>query len=176
VSWALLIVEDDADIREELAGILTARGFHVFAAGNGVEALDLARQQGIKPSVILLDLVMPVMDGVALLECQHEVPLLDGVPVIVITAQATRVPRTLPPTVRAVLEKPLPLAQLIGFVQDVCSTMARSGAPRLAKGSGGLEAKEIAAPLSPAPPLDLDHVKEPHQEPRVDGAAQEGES
>jgi CheY-like chemotaxis protein len=153
VSWALLIVEDDADIREELAGILAARGFHVLGAANGVDALDVARNQGIKPSLILLDLVMPVMDGVEFLERQHDVALLADVPVIVITAQATRVPRELPTTVCAVIEKPLPLAQLIHSIQDVCGAVPRT--------------------TLRTPARDLSQIEQPHQEASVGGAAEE---
>jgi CheY-like chemotaxis protein len=143
LSWALLIVEDDDAIREELTEILAARGFHAYASANGAEAVELANERGIKPSIVLLDLVMPVMDGVEFLERQDESPLLKDVPVVILTAQIGRVPKQMPPSVRAVLEKPIPLAELIAIIQHVCGSVVRSGVPRFARGSGGLEAKEI---------------------------------
>jgi CheY-like chemotaxis protein len=125
MSWALLIVEDEPDIREELAEILQARGFRPIAASNGIEALDVATRQGIRPAVILLDLVMPLMNGLEFLERQHEVPLLAGVPVVVITAQKS-LATNLPPTVRAVMEKPLQLPALLAIVRDACGSIPMS--------------------------------------------------
>jgi CheY-like chemotaxis protein len=58
----VLIVEDDPDIREDLAELLRSRGYAVSTAGNGSEALD-ALSGGDLPRVILLDLMMPVMNG-----------------------------------------------------------------------------------------------------------------
>jgi CheY-like chemotaxis protein len=177
MSWALLIVEDDADICSELDSIFTARGFHAFVASNGVEALDLARQRGIKPSVILLDLLMPVMNGLEFLEQQHEVPLLADVPVVVLTAQRQLMAHGLPPTVRAVLDKPTPLATLIQIIQDVCGHIPRSGMPppTFAKGTGALDAAELIPPGS-APPLRLDHVEEGTEHPGVDRPVGDDES
>src|SRR3954466_14273319 len=58
----VLIVEDDPDIREDLAELLRSRGYEVATARNGREALDALRD-GEHPRVILLDLMMPVMNG-----------------------------------------------------------------------------------------------------------------
>jgi CheY-like chemotaxis protein len=124
MSWALLIIEDEPDIREELQSILSARGFQAHAASNGAEARAITDGRGVRPAVILLDMVMPVMDGNEFLARQHEIPLLADVPVIVLTAQPERA-KDLPPTVRAVLEKPLPLASLLRVIQSVCDGTMR---------------------------------------------------
>ena len=58
----VLIVEDDEDLREMMAQLLTLEGFQTAAVANGREALDYLRATA-KPNVILLDLMMPVMDG-----------------------------------------------------------------------------------------------------------------
>jgi two-component system, chemotaxis family, chemotaxis protein CheY len=149
VSWPLLIVEDDPDIRDALVEIFTARGYRPNAAGDGAQAIDFAKRLGVRPAVIVLDMVMPVMDGAEFLEHQREVPQLDGVPVIILTAQPDRV-RDLPPTVRAVLSKPLVLPDLLRLVQDMCHGVPvapRSGAPApMGKGSGGLSARKLTPP------------------------------
>jgi len=61
----VLIVEDDAALRKVLIDKLTAEGFVVFGAVNGVEGLKLAAEK--HPALILLDIFMPIMDGVAML-------------------------------------------------------------------------------------------------------------
>jgi CheY-like chemotaxis protein len=62
----ILIVEDEAPLRNAIADILTFEGFTVFQAKNGQEGLDLSLAQ--HPDLILLDLMMPVMDGLTMLE------------------------------------------------------------------------------------------------------------
>lgn len=124
MSWGLLVVEDDADIRDELANIFAARGYRAFAAGNGKEALALSEEQGMRPALILLDLAMPEMDGMEFLRQQARTPLLADVPVVVMTAYQLG-ERTFPSNVKAVLEKPLALARLLEVIQDVLN--ARPG-------------------------------------------------
>jgi CheY-like chemotaxis protein len=119
MAWQVLIVEDDADVRESLAEVLDARGYHTLTAGDGREALSLIRAAGVKPSVVLLDLMMPVMDGYEFLEIQAEDPWLAQVPVVLVTAQ--RPARKLAySSVRRVVEKPLDLRALLAVVRDVC--------------------------------------------------------
>lgn len=125
VSWPLLIVEDDVDVREELAEIFNARGFRSMIATDGADAFALASGRGQRPAVIVLDLVMPRMDGAAFLAHQHESPVLDGVPVIILTAQRDRLDRPTS-TVRAVLEKPFQLPTLLRLVQDIVHESPRS--------------------------------------------------
>lgn len=119
MSWPILVVEDDAAIREELVEVLAARGFRPLGAANGAEAISVAGELGFRPAVIVLDLVMPIMDGLEFLDRQPEVPMLDGVPVIILTAQSGRA-RPLTPTVCAVLEKPVRLPRLLALVHDAC--------------------------------------------------------
>ncbi len=83
---AILVVDDDFDIREALAEILEDRGFVVTTAANGLEALERLRTMTQPPSAILLDLMMPVMDGYGFLDACRNEPPLASIPVIVITA------------------------------------------------------------------------------------------
>ena len=80
----ILIVEDDFDIREALTQILEEEGYAVREAANGREALDVAARE--LPSLILLDLMMPVMNGWQFRAEQIKDPRLAPVPVLVISA------------------------------------------------------------------------------------------
>jgi CheY-like chemotaxis protein len=137
VSWIVSLVEDDEDIREHLAEVMRARGLQVVEARNGAEVLDLVRRRGIRPALLVLDLMMPVMDGWALLAAQASEPMIDGVPVIVITAYELQGP--FPATVQAVFRKPFPLASLLDTIRHVTSSIEPPRRP-LARGSEGLPA------------------------------------
>jgi CheY-like chemotaxis protein len=82
----VLIVEDDEDIRQSLCYILEDEGLTTLSAGNGQEALDLLRSLIEKPSVILLDLSMPVMDGREFLQRMGRDPAISTTPVIIVSA------------------------------------------------------------------------------------------
>lgn len=82
----VLVVDDDADIREALADLLTDRGFVVITANNGADALQLLRTLDGPPSLILLDIMMPVMNGYEFLDQQLGDPALASIPVAIITA------------------------------------------------------------------------------------------
>jgi signal transduction histidine kinase len=84
----LLVVEDDADIREALDGLLSMEGFRVTGCSNGREALDWLRHAS-KPDLILLDLMMPVMDGWQFRVAQKDDPELSRIPVLALSADAT---------------------------------------------------------------------------------------
>jgi CheY-like chemotaxis protein len=87
VAPQVLVVEDDAPIREALCAVLRDDGYAVAEAGDGQEALEFLRTHPT-PRVILLDLMMPVMDGWTFLREQAADPALAGIPVVVITAGA----------------------------------------------------------------------------------------
>jgi signal transduction histidine kinase/DNA-binding response OmpR family regulator len=84
-SSAVLVVEDDAENRELMARTLEKSGWEVSEAGNGQEALDV--MASLEPKLILLDLMMPVMDGFGFLSALREKPEWQHIPVIVITAK-----------------------------------------------------------------------------------------
>jgi CheY-like chemotaxis protein len=81
----ILIVEDDAGTREALSMILSAQGFTVVGAANGQEALGLLRGD-VRPDLILLDLMMPIMDGWQFRREQVKDPALALIPVVVLSA------------------------------------------------------------------------------------------
>ncbi len=84
----LLVVEDDLDIREVLDGLLSLEGFQVHGCSNGREALEWLRIS-TRPDLILLDLMMPVMDGWQFRVIQKDDPRLSTIPVLALSADAT---------------------------------------------------------------------------------------
>jgi CheY-like chemotaxis protein len=98
----VLVVDDDLDVRVELAAGLRDLGCEVVCADNGEQALDYLRSGAPLPGLILLDLMMPVMDGNEFREHQRNDPLLAKIPVVVVTAG--REPSRLP--FAAIVRKP----------------------------------------------------------------------
>ena len=113
----VLIVEDDEDLREMMAQILSIEGFQPAAVANGREALDYLHTRQ-KPHVILLDLMMPVMDGWEFRRQQQADPDLAPVPVIVLSALDQG--RTGMVDAAAFIKKPLDFDRLIELVREHC--------------------------------------------------------
>jgi CheY-like chemotaxis protein len=84
----VLVVEDDADIREALAVTLQSGGYQVGAAANGKEALEQLRR-GPQADLIVLDLMMPVMDGWQFRKEQQHDPRLAAIPVVIVSADGS---------------------------------------------------------------------------------------
>jgi two-component system chemotaxis response regulator CheY len=118
-SHLVLVVEDDADFREALVSALEHAGYEVIAAVNGAAALQLLQWQ-IVPSVVILDLMMPVMDGRTFREHQLADPALASIPVIVLSAEAKAAELGTSPGVHAVLRKPVDLEALLHALDALC--------------------------------------------------------
>jgi diguanylate cyclase (GGDEF)-like protein len=88
VTSSVLVVDDDADIRAFLDVTLSLAGFEVLEAGDGVEALDVARRH--TPDLILLDVMMPRMDGFEALRRLREDARTSHIPVVLLTALVQR--------------------------------------------------------------------------------------
>lgn len=88
-SKPVMIVDDDLDLRELLSELIQDEGYEVVQASHGAEALALLRSGHLNPSLILLDLMMPVLDGWAFRRAQMEDPALREIPVIVLTADVS---------------------------------------------------------------------------------------
>ena len=113
----VFIVEDDLDTREMLARFLELEGFAVESAENGRLALDRLGQ-GAAACVIVLDLMMPVMDGWQFRQAQVQDEDLAKIPVIVVSAAGReRIERI---HADAYLSKPVDLEELIGCVTQFC--------------------------------------------------------
>ena len=113
----ILIVEDDADLRDMMAQLLLLEGFSAQAVGNGREALEYLREVD-PPELILLDLMMPVMDGWEFRREQRRDPKVADVPVIVLSAlDQSRVGDV---GEVAFLKKPLDFDRLLNLVRRYC--------------------------------------------------------
>ncbi len=109
----ILLVEDDAGIRESVAEALESEGYRVSSAANGSDALAwLAREV---PDVLLVDLVMPVMSGGELLARVKADPRLAGIPAILMTAAMPTAQSPIP-AADATLPKPFELEALLEVV------------------------------------------------------------
>ena len=82
---SVLLVDDDRDIRETLGELLADEGFQVEASWNGQTALARL-EEGFRPDVIVLDLMMPAMDGLTFRAQQRKNPALAHIPVVGLTA------------------------------------------------------------------------------------------
>jgi CheY-like chemotaxis protein len=133
----VLVVDDDAEIRQALADLLEDEDYGVLLAANGKEALDVVAAGGC-PDVILLDVMMPVMDGWHFLSARLRHPDLIEVPIIIISAgqEAEREARKV--GVFEVARKPLHVDDLIRRIED-CRRRTKAAA----------RADELAA-LSPS--------------------------
>jgi two-component system chemotaxis response regulator CheY len=114
----VLIVDDDETAREALAAFLEAEGYPVLEAANGREALDQLQRDSI--GAILLDLMMPVMDGWEFRAAQIRDPDLARVPVMVITADASARSRAMSLGVEEYMTKPIQFPRLLQFVARHC--------------------------------------------------------
>lgn len=118
VHCPVLIVEDDADLREMMAQLLSLEGFEAFTVANGREALQYLSSRPT-PDVILLDLMMPVMDGWEFRRQQQQDPELARVPVVVLSALDQS--RAVDLQAQAFLKKPLDFDRLLALVRKYCA-------------------------------------------------------
>ena len=116
----ILVVDDDRDIRDSLIETLEDHGFRATGAANGAEALDVLRRSPERPSLILLDLMMPVMDGPGFREEQLKNPSWAEIPVVVISAYSDAEARARRLDVEC-MRKPLKIRPLIDMVRRHCA-------------------------------------------------------
>ncbi len=81
----VLEVEDDPDIREMVSELLLSEGYKVVSAEHGQDALE-KMEGGFRPDVILLDLMMPVLNGFDVLRVMHRTPRWSSIPVVIVSA------------------------------------------------------------------------------------------
>lgn len=123
----IMIVEDDIDVRETLVEVLEDHHYVPLAVSNGQEAVDRLRSDPEKPCVILLDVMMPVMDGMQFRAIQRKDPELESIPVVVLTAHANMVDLAEQMNASAFLRKPVALDALLEIVQRFCRKLAAVG-------------------------------------------------
>jgi CheY-like chemotaxis protein len=118
-SLRVLVVDDARDVRNLIAAHLKRGGHTVLLAGDGIEALDLAREN--KPDLAIVDIMMPGMNGYELTETLREIPDTQDLPVIVLTARAGGADRAHAFRVGAdaFIQKPFELQRLTDAIASV---------------------------------------------------------
>ncbi len=120
----VLVVDDDIHIRYALVDALEDEGYRAVSASNGAEALQVLRELPKPPSVILLDLMMPVMDGWQFRAQQQRDPLLSKIPVVVVSAIGNGMGEAFQVSASAYLKKPFLVEDLVATVGRFCSNAA----------------------------------------------------
>lgn len=119
---SILIVEDEQIIRENLKALLELEGYPVFTANNGEEGLRILRTMP-HPCLVLLDLLMPVMNGMEFLEGKSHEDAIAPIPVCVVSGVAEKPDMS---NVAAYVKKPIEFECLLRFVRKFCSPPAES--------------------------------------------------
>jgi len=123
VTKKLLIVEDDATVREMLTLILNEAGFCVVTAGDGRAGLDCAWCE--RPDLILTDLEMPVMNGIQMILRLRQEPDLQNIPVLVLSAVPTAIlAQAVGAGAREALQKPVQVGPLIALIRQILGRAA----------------------------------------------------
>lgn len=122
---SILVADDEAEVRWFYVGVLRESGARVIEARDGVEALELARRES--PDVILADIVMPRLDGLALCAAVRREPLLDGVPVVLLSWRDDFLHRMreLRADAQGYLRKEVPARQVLDRVLGVLEPLTR---------------------------------------------------
>lgn len=110
----ILVVDDEPDIRETLRNLLEEEGYAVRCAENGQEALDALYDGSPLPSLILLDMMMPVMSGDDFLYAFRNIAAFRLIPVVVITASTIQRPQG----ATCLLRKPIDIDRLLSIIGE----------------------------------------------------------
>jgi CheY-like chemotaxis protein len=113
----VLLAEDDEDLREAMVEMLEDAGYAVAAVGNGRDALEWLEDNTASPKLILLDLMMPVMDGWQFLDERQKTAKIAAVPVVVLSANGdfTRETDTV-----GFMRKPVAVKSLLAIIARYC--------------------------------------------------------
>jgi CheY-like chemotaxis protein len=114
----ILVVEDDPSVRGLLQTLLSTEGYDVTTASDGLAGLVKASAQ--RPSLILLDVMMPDLGGIRVLEELHQDPALADVPVVVVTGKLEAIPALVDELgEESVFAKPFSVSDLLARVASV---------------------------------------------------------
>jgi CheY-like chemotaxis protein len=122
----ILLVEDDRDVRESIAEVLAEEGYRVSVAKTGVDALEQLGKSRRLPAAIVLDLMMPVMDGWEFCSLQQSHQEWAAIPVVVISADTNAKDKASALRPIACLRKPLDIDELLTILTRLMT--ARAGA------------------------------------------------
>jgi CheY-like chemotaxis protein len=117
---SILVVDDDDDVRKMMCFVLAAEGYAAVEAHDGVEALERMSADG-PPALVVVDLMMPRMDGEELIRKMHQNPALVKTPIAIISGRGTPEPIA---GVNAQLVKPVEIGELLSVVQKLSGAAA----------------------------------------------------
>jgi CheY-like chemotaxis protein len=120
----VLVVDDDTEIRETIIEVLEDAGYEAVGAADGLEALTQLRDPKDRWCVVLLDLMMPNMDGRTFRAEQLQDPALSPIPVVIVSAMADVAEAAEEMKVAAHVTKPIPLENLVNIVNRFCPRAA----------------------------------------------------
>jgi two-component system, chemotaxis family, chemotaxis protein CheY len=113
----ILVVDDDLEAREGMCLVLETEGYIVSQAANGQEALDILTNVVPLPSIIVLDLTMPLLDGRGFLQRRAQDRDLARVPVVIISARTPD--NEVLTDVEGFLRKPVEITHLLGLIRRI---------------------------------------------------------
>jgi DNA-binding response OmpR family regulator len=146
----VLVIDDDPELRALMTTFLTAKGFEVSSAKNGAEGL--AQAQADQPDLIALDLIMPGMDGFAVLQQLREDPVFRDVPIMVLSAMTTSDAhnKAIDAGVRTFVAKPFDYREIVFKIRTLIASNNLFTAKTMpANGSG--RARNLSAPSAGQP-------------------------
>jgi DNA-binding response OmpR family regulator len=111
----ILVVDDELGLADVLAATLSDVGYAVDTAANGVQALELLAKT--RPDLVILDCMMPLLDGPGVLQAMHADPSAAGIPVIMMSAMPESTVRSRCPHYEAFLRKPFDFETVVGAVR-----------------------------------------------------------
>ncbi len=118
---SVLVVDDDEDLREEIVELIENEGYTATGVTDGKEALDYLTIVPTKPKLMLLDLMMPAMDGWEVLNEMRQSEMLATIPVVIISARYTELAGASVPGLRVrSMAKPLDSEALLSVVRETC--------------------------------------------------------
>lgn len=120
----ILVIDDCPEIRELVRLIYNKQGYEVEMAADGLEAIRKLKESNSLPSLILLDLMMPVMDGFQFYSQQQSDPRLKSVPVLLMSADVDVDRKASEMGVRGYLKKPVRLDVLLKAAEKFCDSVA----------------------------------------------------
>jgi two-component system, chemotaxis family, chemotaxis protein CheY len=115
----VLIIDDSVEIQMLLKMLLESKGYHVDCSLNGEEALNLLSLQQELPALILLDIQMPVMDGLSFLNRLKAASRIRGIPVVLMSGEEDILRTGTLANVRSVLKKPLDIMSVLRTVEGI---------------------------------------------------------
>lgn len=115
----VLLIEDEDEVRNSVQTILEAQGYEVILATNGQEGLDALQTMAVAPCLILLDLLMPVMDGWAFLKHLRTSAPKGHIPIVAFSHECVEQKARFT-QIKKVLTKPIEFYELLSVLEDYC--------------------------------------------------------